>query len=106
MSGTCVGCRYNHRDVKCPPCDLNYSGFEKELRSAEKTLLDEFAIAAMQGICANVPLEKFAQDVLDEKYDNERQNNAYAFVAYSYAAAMMRERARRDEMGNAKEANT
>lgn len=84
--------------------DIDRSETVAPVEPAEKTLLDEFAIAAMQGICANVPLEKFAQDVLDEKYDNERQNNAYVFVAYSYAAAMMAERNRRDEMGNVKEA--
>lgn len=68
-----------------------------------KTLLDEFAMAAMEGICANVPLEQFAQDVLDKKYDNDAQTEAYADVAMEYARAMMKERARRDEMGNVKE---
>jgi oligoendopeptidase F len=98
MSGTCIGCRYNHRDVKCPPCDLNYSGFEKELKSAEKTLLDEFAMAAMAAIISK------SEHSISTTFEAMEKINQTCGGAYEYAAAMMKERARRDEMGNVKEA--
>ena len=98
MSGTCVGCRYNHRDVKCPPCDLNYSGFEKELKPAEKTLLDEFAVAAMAAIVSK------SEHSISTTFEAMEKINQTCGGAYEYATAMMRERARRDETGNVKEA--
>lgn len=53
-----------------------------------KTLLDEFAIAAP-----------------DRVFEEGHYGMAsFASSAYEYATAMMKERARRDEMGNVKEA--
>ena len=57
---------------------------------AEKTLLDEFAMAA--------PCRVFEE--------GHHGMASFASSAYCYAAAMMAERARRDEIGNIKEANT
>ncbi len=68
---------------------------------AEKTLLDEFAMAAMAAMIGKAPhgeCEYFEEDRLNSPY------NMTAGGAYCYAAAMMRERNRRDEMGNVKEA--
>ena len=69
----------------------------------EKTLLDEFAMAAMSGTCANSEYEKLRQ-ALDGIVSEEKQTSALVSVCYDYAAAMMKERNRRDEMGNVKEA--
>ena len=69
----------------------------------KKTLLDEFAMAAMAGTCANSEYEKLRQ-ALDGIVSEEKQTSALVSVCYDYAAAMMKERARRDEMGNVKEA--
>ena len=64
----------------------------------KKTLLDEFAMAAMAAIVGKIPL-----GTCDEG-EEDPDHGMTARGAYSYAAAMMRERARRDEMGNVKEA--
>ncbi len=69
----------------------------------KKTLLDEFAMAAIAGTCANSEYEKLRQ-ALDCMFSEEKQTSALVSVCYDYAAAMMRERNRRDEMGNVKEA--
>lgn len=61
-----------------------------------KTLLDEFAMAAMAAIVGkNKP-----QTVGANEWEVEHM---IAIGAYDYAHAMMKERARRDEMGNVKE---
>lgn len=62
-----------------------------------KTLLDEYAIAAMCALVAKYPAEKLFPNEALEKQDG------LALGAYEYAAAMMREKMRRDEMGNVKE---
>ena len=67
----------------------------------EKTLLDEFAIAAMERIIAKRPYMIAHSD--DELAMANHIVRADCRGAYSYAAAMMAERARRDEMGNIKE---
>jgi hypothetical protein len=67
---------------------------------AEKTLLDEFAMAAMVAIVSKTEAE------VTPFYSAVEKIRQTAGGAYCYAAAMMRERNRRDEMGNVKEANT
>ena len=61
-----------------------------------KTLLDEFAMAAMEGLMA-MP----ANVVIDGKKTTSL--SGYATASYGMAFYMMAERARRDEMGNVKE---
>jgi len=61
-----------------------------------KTLLDEFAMAAMEGLMA-MP----ANVVIDGKKTTSL--SGYAMASYGMAFYMMKERARRDEMGNVKE---
>jgi hypothetical protein len=68
-----------------------------------KTLLDEFAIAALMGILENDDFERYRQIMLDGVVSDEKQTDALVSVCYDYAAAMMAERARRGEMGNVKE---
>jgi len=65
---------------------------------AEKTLLDEFAMAAMAAIISKAPYD------ITPLCEVEGKISGICGGAYEYAAAMMRERARRDEMGNVKEA--
>ena len=62
----------------------------------EKTLLDEFAMAAMAGLMA-MP----ANVVIDGKKTTSL--SGYATASYGMAFYMMKERGRRDEMGNVKE---
>lgn len=64
---------------------------------AEKTLLDEFAIAALNGAMAGPSQTRINGRLCENSKD-------YALFSYDFAAAMMRERNRRDEMGNVKEA--
>ena len=64
----------------------------------KKTLLDEFAMAAMAAIVGKIPLGTCYEDEEDPDYGMTARG------AYSYATAMMQERNRRDEMGNVKEA--
>ena len=61
-----------------------------------KTLLDEFAMVAMAGLMA-MP----ANVVIDGKKTTSL--SGYATASYGMAFYMMKERARRDEMGNVKE---
>ena len=61
-----------------------------------KTLLDEFAMAAMEGLMA-MP----ANVVIDGKKTTSL--SGYATASYGMAFYMMKERARRDEIGNVKE---
>ena len=61
-----------------------------------KTLLDEFAMAAMEGLMA-MP----ANVVIDGKKTTSL--SGYATASYGMAFYMMKERARRDETGNVKE---
>ena len=80
----------------CPCCSS-----EQEFRSAPpptKTLLDEFAMAALTGSLSN---PEVMLDIAEE--DLKSLAKAYSICSYEYAAAMMKERARRDEMGNVKE---
>ena len=82
----------------CPACGGTGTAPTTASPPAEKTLLDEFAIAAMAAIISKTEMEVAPSYLFKEKI---RQT---ADGAYCYATAMMRERARRDEMGNVKEA--
>lgn len=101
----CAACKH------CPPMVGGNCGFEscvgelfKDFDSGispSKTLLDEFAMAAMQAIVGKRPYMTAS---------NEREMETALMIvrsdvrgAYEIAAAMMAERARRDEMGNVKE---
>ena len=75
-----------------------FKDFTPRENPAEKTLLDEFAMAAMKAIVSKTDMETTPVCAVREKM---RQT---ARGAYRYARAMMKERARRDEMGNVKEA--
>ena len=88
-----------------PTCSAvnSFKDFSPRENRGEKTLLDEFAMAAMSGTCANSENEKLRQ-ALDGIVSEEKQTSALVSVCYDCAAAMMRERNRRDEMGNVKEA--
>ena len=83
--------------IVCPACGGTGTAPSEKKKPAEKTLLDEFAMAAMAAIIGKHKPETVP---LDEWLAEHRT----AAGAYSYAAAMMKERARRDEMGNVKEA--
>ena len=96
MKESCDGCRYNRSGVDCPPCDHRYSGWTDEDQRSTKTLLDEFAMAAMEGLMA-MP----ANVVIDGKKTTSL--SGYATASYGMAFYMMAERSRRDEMGNVKE---
>lgn len=71
----------------CPACGGTGMARTAVSTPAEKTLLDEFAMAA--------PYRVFEE--------GHHGMASFASSAYCYAAAMMAERARRDEMGNIKE---
>jgi hypothetical protein len=73
----------------CPACGGTGTARAAVSAPAEKTLLDEFAVAAMQGLVSG-------------HYDGGVRG--IVAQAYDVAAAMMKERNRRDEMGNVKEA--
>lgn len=115
MDGSCYGVPCEDGDVsECPcynMCGTSTTGrkervilctdylasIENPIR--EKTLLDEFAMAAMgvildKGILHGMP---------DETNPFVVDAALCAKSSYDYAAAMMAERARRDEMGNVKE---
>ena len=86
------------RGMICPACGgTGVTPADNTGTPAEKTLLDEFAMAAMAAIIGKHKPETVP---VDEWFTEHRT----ARGAYSYAAAMMAERARRDEMGNVKEA--
>ena len=64
----------------------------------KKTLLDEFAIAAMAAIISK------SEHSISTTFEAMEKINQTCGGAYEYATAMMAERNRRDEMGNVKEA--
>ena len=80
----------------CPVCGGTGMARATVSTPAEKTLLDEFAIAAMAAIIGKHKPETVALDEWATEYRT-------AIGAYDYATAMMQERNRRDEMGNMKE---
>jgi len=81
----------------CPVC--GGTGVTDNMSTpAEKTLLDEFAVAAMAAIISK------SEHSIPTTFEAMEKINQTCGGAYSYATAMMRERARRDEMGNIKEA--
>ena len=80
----------------CPVCGGTGMARAAVSTPAEKTLLDEFAMAAMAAIIGKHKPETVALDEWATEYRT-------AIGAYDYAAAMMAERNRRDEMGNVKE---
>jgi len=73
----------------CETCDT-WSNFIS--KNAPKTLLDEFAMAALVAIIRNNQGTATNDDIDD-----------LCALSYDVAAAMMRERARRDDNGNIKE---
>jgi len=73
----------------CPACGGTGMARAAVSTPAEKTLLDEFAMAAIQGLVSG-------------RYDGG--TCGVAVQAFDVAAAMMKERNRRDEMGSVKEA--
>jgi DnaJ-class molecular chaperone len=81
----------------CPVCGGTGTTTSEKKRPAEKTLLDEFAMAAMAAIVSKTEME------ITPFYSVKEKIQQTAGGAYSYAAAMMAERNRRDEMGNVKE---
>jgi len=84
------------RGMICPAC--GGTGTTDNMSTpAEKTLLDEFAMAAMAAIISKTEME------VTPFYSVKEKIRQTADGAYCYAAAMMRERNRRDEMGNVKE---
>ena len=105
MEIRCLTCRYSdenghgctHEDGACSLSVKGYPFWEPKEVIPEKTLLDEFAMAAMERIIAKRPYTIAHSD--DELAMANRIVNADCRGAYSYAAAMMAERARRDEMG-------
>ena len=86
------------RGMICPACGGTGMARAAVSTPAEKTLLDEFAMAAMAAIIGKIPLGTRDED------EEDPECGMTARGAYSYAAAMMKERNRRDEMGNVKEA--
>ncbi len=86
--------------IVCPACGGTGMARASVSTPAEKTMLDEFAMAAMVAIIRKTPpctCEYYEEDELNSPC------NMAAGGAYSYAASMMKERNRRDEMGNVKE---
>jgi len=84
------------RGMICPAC--GGTGTTDNMSTpAEKTLLDEFAIAAMAAIISK------SEHSISTTFEAMEKINQTCGGAYEYAAAMMRERNRRDEMGNVKE---
>ena len=108
MSGlykVCMACKNSDSIPKNGTCGFPLCGGEncfKDFTPREnrtgRTLLDEFAIAAMAAIISKAPHDSTPLCEVEGKIIR------ICGGAYSYAAAMMRERARRDEMGNVKEA--
>ena len=103
----CASCRHKsgteclrvaNGEPRCPPFVPGYPYWEPivEKTAQVKTLLDEFAMAAMEGLMA-MP----ANVVIDGKKTTSL--SGYATASYGMAFYMMKERARRDEMGNVKE---
>ena len=94
MGATCLRCKHKDKTVAESPCNRCYNGVNFEDGNAResqptKTLLDEFAMAAMAG-----------SDLAIWKINGA---GGLADNCYNVAAAMMKERARRDEIGNVKE---
>ncbi len=87
-------------EIVCPACGGTGTAPSEKKKPAEKTLLDEFAVAAMAAIVSK------SEHSISTTFEAMEKINQTCGGAYEYATAMMRERARRDEMGNVKEANT
>lgn len=83
----------------CPACGGTGMARAAVSTPAEKTLLDEFAVAAMAAIISK------SEHSISTTFEAMEKINQTCGGAYSYAAAMMAERNSRDEMGNVKEAN-
>jgi len=85
------------RGMICPDCGGTGMAPGAVSTPAEKTLLDEFAMAAMAAIISK------SEHSISTTFEAMEKINQTCGGAYEYAAAMMRERNRRDEMGNVKE---
>ena len=106
MAKDCFSCMHEENPVDSAPCnrcsDGTFSQWERKESHPVKTLLDEYAIAAMQAIIGKTPLGTCEDCEFPPEFINS-PHNMTAGGAYEYAAAMMREKMRRDEMGNVKE---
>lgn len=100
MEVSCDVCKHKDLAGNESPCDV-CDGESRFERAPAKTLLDEFAMAAMAAIVGKRPYIMVCDD---EELETVRKIIAAdCRGAYEIAAAMMKERARRDEMGNVKE---
>jgi len=105
MNKVCLACEFEHRTQNQDPCSacIEFEQFIPKDSQPVKTLLDEFAMAAMAAIVGKRPYMTVSNG------DSDALETALMIVrsdvngAYTIAAAMMSERARRDEMGNVKE---
>ena len=97
MNKVCLACEFEHRTQDEDPCAacIEFEQFVPKTPQPSKTLLDEFAMAAM----------KIMAVAMDQGYwtPGDDPNAEIAESSYQMAKAMMNERARRDEMGNVKE---
>ena len=97
MNRVCLACEFEHLTQDQDPCAacIEFGQFVPKESQPTKTLLDEFAMAAM-GIMATA---------MDQGYwtPGDDPNAEIAEASYQMAKSMMKERSRRDEMGNVKE---
>jgi len=93
-------------------CDMEHSFIHStspnyhsliDFNEPRKTLLDEFAMSAMEGVLANNKFERLRQETMDGVISEDKQTEVLVSVCYNYAAAMLAEKLRRDKMGNVKE---
>ncbi len=85
-----------------PTCSAvnSFKDFSPRENRGEKTLLDEFAMAALKGLLSS---DGYVWIDCDIGGDGITGEEAVSKEAFEVAAAMMAERARRDETGNVKE---
>lgn len=84
------------RGMICPACGGTGMASAAVSTPAEKTLLDEFAKAALCGLCSNgAAMAALSQD--------GKTMLSFPPMVYKISAAMMQERARRNDDGTLKE---
>jgi hypothetical protein len=71
-----------------------------DFNEPRKTLLDEFAMSAMEGVLANNKFERLRQETMDGVISEDKQTEALVSVCYDYAAAMLAEKLRRQAVRN------